>query len=426
VCLHADGMSWYSRHVSHTVIVDLTPLGTPTRMRGIGRYLKTLALGLSRMRATDVTGLRLLALTRLDLMGRYRVTDDFARAPDQVGPPSPTSLDRYRWAFARRLAIWSVARSVGADLIHFGDPNVTPIGLSFIGCRRIVTCHDLIPLQFPGVYLGARDGYGLVGKALIRRRFRSADRVLAISQATRGDLTRLLGLAEDRIMVVYNGLDLASFTSQRCEDDEATLARYGLKARGYVLYVGDTNWRKNVDGMLAAMGRVHGLGCKLDLVFAGALDVEKVKAIRAKAARHGIARSVKLVGFVTDGDLQVLYRHAAAHLFISRAEGFGYTVVEAMASGCPVVTTRCGSLGEVAGEAGVLVEPDDHDGVAEAIRRLLLDEGFRAEHVARGLVRARQFSCEEQARATVRAYRTTLAADGPGGGEQAQTPSSRR
>jgi len=424
--MHADGRSWYSRRVTHTVIVDLTPLGTPTRMRGIGRYLKTLALGLSRMRATDVTGLRLLALTCLDLRGGYRVTDDFGRAPDQVGPASPTSLDRYRWAFARRLAAWSVARSVGADLIHFGDPNVTPLGLSLVGCRRLVTCHDLIPLQFPAVYLGARDGYGLVGKALIGRRFRSADRVLAISQATRGDLTRLLGLAEDRIMVVYNGLDLASFTSQPGEDDDVTLARHGLKARGYVLYVGDTNWRKNVDGMLAAMRRARALGCKLDLVFAGELEVEKVEAIRAKAVRHGIAGAVKLVGFVSDGDLQALYRHAAAHLFISRAEGFGYTVVEAMASGCPVVTTRCGSLGEVAGDAGVLVEPDDHDAVAEAIRRLSVDEEFRGEHVARGLLRARRFSCEEQARATIWAYRTTLEAEGPGGRERFQTPSNRR
>lgn len=394
-----------------TVLVDLTPLATPTKLRGIGRYLRTLATGLSRLSPAETGGLRLLALTRLTLDGRFTVSEDLAGATLEIGSARPSQLDRYRWAYARRVALWNAARRTGARLVHLGDPNSTPLGMGWSRCRRVVTCHDLIPFQFPEIYLGVRDGFGVVGKALIKRRFRSADRVIAISQATRRELVRLLGVEDARIDVAYNGVDLASFHDGE-DDVQATLAEQGLTRAGYVLYVGDTDWRKNVEGMVGAVARSRARGHGVQLAFAGKLEARKVARIREQARSAGIEAALTFLGYVPDRQLQALYRGALAHLFVSRFEGFGYTVVEAMAAGCPVVTTHCGSLAEVAGDAAVLVDPDDEVAMADALDRLRDDPVFRRTTVERGHTRARTFTCEQQARSTVQSYRRVLEADG--------------
>jgi glycosyltransferase involved in cell wall biosynthesis len=396
--------------MTKTVVVDLTPLATPTRLRGIGRYLRTLALGLSRLPSAETRGLRLVALTGLDLLGRCAWTDDFSRAADAVeARPFPTAADRYRWAYARRVALWSAVRKVGADLVHLGDPNATPLTPPHgERCRRIVTCHDLIELQFPKIYFGARDGFEVVGSRILRRRFRSADHILAISHATLNDLVDRLAVDPARISVAYNGFDLEHFSAESRPDDLARVAAFGLRDRRYVLYVGDTDWRKNVEGMLAALGRARRAGLDLDLALAGELDPPKLARLRRIAQAEGVASAVHTLGYVVDDDLRALYRHAHAHMLVSRSEGFGYPVVEAMASGCPVITTRCGSLGEVAGAAAVLVDPEDSTAMSDALLRLAAEPDFRARLVARGLARAATFSCEAQAHGTIAAFRAAL------------------
>src|SRR6516164_6210593 len=102
------------------------------------------------------------------------------------------------------------------------------------------------------------------------------------------------------------------------------------------------------------------------------------------AERFGVGDAVRLLGFVSDDDLAVLFRAARAHLLVSWCEGFGLPVVEAMASGCPVVTTRGGSLGEVAGDAALTVEPDDHAAIGSAIARLASDADLRTLLARRG------------------------------------------
>jgi glycosyltransferase involved in cell wall biosynthesis len=126
------------------------------------------------------------------------------------------------------------------------------------------------------------------------------------------------------------------------------------------------------------------------------------------AERAGVADSLRMLGFVSDDELSVLYRAARAHVLVSRCEGFGLTVVEAMASGCPVLTTRGGSLDEVAGDAALTVDPDDHPGIGAAFVRLFSDDALFADLAERGRKRAPQFSRAVQATAIARAYRRLL------------------
>lgn len=395
----------YVHGVPPTVLVDLTPLDTPTRVRGIGRYLKTLALGLSRIGAQ--ADMRLLALRSLDWVGRFEVSERFT-LEEAPSTSFPTQADRYRWAYARRVALWKAMHELDASLVHLGDPNATPLGLGFTPRRRVVTCHDLIPLQFPERYLGPRDGYGLIGKHLIRRRFRSADHVIAISDATKREVERLVGVPADRVSRVYNGVDLSMWSHEDPGDDAARVKAQGLVPMQYVLYVGDTDWRKNVEGMVGGVAAARKAGADVMLAFAGRLEPEKVQRIRDLAKRAGVEDAVRILGYVSDDDLRALFRSALAHLFVSRSEGFGYTVVEAMASGCPVITTRCGSLAEVAGDAALLVDPDDVAAIGQAIIRVSTDDRTRAELQHAGLERAVRFSCEEQARMTLRVFARVL------------------
>lgn len=384
-----------------TVVIDFSPLSTPTRHRGIGRYLNTLAKGLARLNAADRGGIRLLSLVHVGFTGRFHVAEDPSVALTHPWTRQPTQLDRYRWAYARRIALWRVVRSLDARAVHLGDPNATPLGMAIGRCKRVVTCHDLIPLQFPSIYLGVRDGFGVVGKRLIVRRFRSADHVVAISDATREELIRLVGVPADRVTRVYNGVDLDDWSPTEAGDDIERVRRHGLTPGRFLLYAGDTDWRKNPDGMIRGLAGAAKLGSECTLAFVGKVEAHKIHAIRSLADRAGVTHRVFVLGYVSDADLRALYRHALAHLFLSRAEGFGYTVIEAMASGCPVITTRSGALAEVGGNAALTVDPEDTTAIGRAIRRLEGDSVLRRDLVSKGLTWANAFSCESQARGTL-------------------------
>ena len=183
------------------------------------------------------------------------------------------------------------------------------------------------------------------------------------------------------------------------------LLRHGLSKRRFLLYVGGCDWRKNVEGMTQGLAHARAQGEDLVLAFAGSLGPSHAAAVDAATASAGVGGSVSKLGYVSDDDLAVLYRHAVAHVMVSRLEGFGLTVVEAMASGCPVVTTTAGSLPEVAGDAALTVDPEDPRAIGDAFVRLARDASLRGELAAKGRARAPLFSREVQARAMAKVYR---------------------
>ncbi|MET0795248.1 MAG: glycosyltransferase family 1 protein, partial [Polyangiaceae bacterium] len=384
------------------LLLDLTPLDTPARARGIGRYIRDLALGLSALPPAELGGLEILGLTALGWSGNYTLTEDIASYTGNPELPRPTESDYYRWAYRQRIALWRAATRANAGAVHLCDAHATPLLLGLTSCRRIVTCHDLVPSRFPERYMGARDGGAFIGKSIEKRRYFSADLVVAISDATRADVLSLLGVPEQRVVRVHNGVDIARWATEPTASSAATLARLGVQ-RDFVLYVGGSDWRKNTEGMMAGLAHARDQGLDLELVWAGSLDEGHIAAVTAEAHRFGVSDAVRRLGYVSDDDLSVLYRAARAHLFVSRYEGFGLTVIEAMAAGCPVITTMDGSLGEVAGDAAATVNAEDHAAIGQAIVALCRDASRRAELVGRGRERARLFSLEAQAKAMARA-----------------------
>lgn len=386
------------------LLLDLTPLDTPARARGIGRYIRDLATGLSSLPAAEVAGLEILGLTSLEWSGNYTLTEDIGNYAGNPRLIRPTESDYYRWAYRQRIALWRAAARAGASAVHLCDPHATPLLLGVSGCRRIVTCHDLVASRFPERYTGVRDGGAFIGKGIERRRYASADLVVAISDATRGDVLSLLGVPDRRVVRVHNGVDVARWANNVVVEPSATLARLGVH-RDFVLYVGGSDWRKNAEGMFAGLAQARTLGLDLELVWAGSLDAGHIAGLKGEAARWGVSHAVNLLGYVNDDDLLVLYRAARAHLFVSRYEGFGLTVVEAMAAGCPVVTSVDGALREVAGDAALTVNPEDYSAIAQAIASVCRDESLRAGLIQRGRERAPRFSRAAQARAMAETYR---------------------
>ena len=291
-------------------------------------------------------------------------------------------------------------RRLGVDVFHGMDH----VGIPLVGrsCRYVVTVHDVIPLILPETFT---PRHRLVVRMALARVRRKADRVIVPSHAVKRDVVRRVGLPEDRVVVTHEGCE-ARFRPVRSGTAlRDVAARYGLPPR-YVLAVGTLEPRKNLTTLLEAFARLRRDGevdADLRLVLAGARGWLE-EPIFATVRSLGLEDAVRFTGFVDDDDLPAVYSGAALFVFPSLHEGFGLPLLEAMACGVPVVTSNISSLPEVAGDAAVLVDPRDEQGLAGAIARLLRDEALRGRLREAGIARARQFSWEATARRTLDAY----------------------
>ena len=406
-----DGSRFPEPRTPVKVLLDLSVLATATTTRGIGRYVSDLALELCRL-AEERSDVQLLGVEALPWLGRTRVSDDVRGSVERL-VLRPRRQAHAAWAYQVRLSLPRAVRKAAPDVLHSGHPNATPVGR--VACPRVVTCHDLIPLVYPEHHTDWRDGGARGRLHLDRRRFHRADHVIAISHATANDLMMRLDVPRAKITVVHNGVDLSRWKPEPRSDDAAVRVAHGLNSP-YLLCVGAANWRKNSEGVMQGLVRARRQIGKNDLVVAWAARLGKDDQERVLSAAHaaGVADAVKLLGYVSDPDLAALYRGATAQVFVSRAEGFGYPVVEAMASGCPVITSNRSSLIEIADGAALTVDPEDADAIADAIVLLADDNGERHRLRARGIARAERFSLRRMAEQTLEVY-ASVARPGPRG-----------
>lgn len=311
--------------------------------------------------------------------------------------PVASTLDSF---WGRYVALPSVARRVRADVFHVADHAMANVVDVLDPARTVVTCHDVILLAAAsGRIPGARPSR--IAAALFRRavaRLHRAAAVIADSESTRRDLVQEVGLAPERIEVIWPGLN-GDFRPRPDERARAR-ARFGITGPT-ALHVGHTGFYKNVEGCLRVLARVRAGGVDASLLRAGPpLTV----AQRALAARVGVEPHVRELGHVPAGDLPLLYAAADVLLFPSLYEGFGWPPVEAMASGLPVVCSNAGSLPEVVEDGALTAAPEDDEALARAVAAILTDAGAAAALRARGLAVAARYSWERCAEAVARVY----------------------
>jgi glycosyltransferase involved in cell wall biosynthesis len=334
----------------------------------------------------------------LDLGERHRFRLYFNRAP-ATGLFSETA-ERVVIPFPR---LWTHARLSLEIAQHPPDLLFVPSHvLPLIHPRRnVVTVHDLGYHYYPQAHTLFQNLYL---RWSTRYNARTADRILADSEATREDLVHYYRIPEAKIVVVYPGRDesLASVTDPRRV--EQVRARYGL-SEDYFLYVGTLHPRKNLVRLVQAFADLPAeLKAKrpdLQLVLAGQKGW-LYDEIFARVRRLGLEDRVVLTGYVPDDELPVLLGGALAFVFPSLYEGFGLPVLEAMACGTPVVCANTSSLPEVAGDAALLVDPLVVSDMTAALVRVLTDGGLRRALTESGFRRVKQFSWRRCAEETLR------------------------
>lgn len=365
------------------VAIDKNPLVSGHKIRGVGRYTTELISSLSKA--------------------------SFGKILFKAVEINRNTLDKY-------------------DVVHlpFFNPLVSKlpdINLS----RVVVTIHDLVPMIYPDIYQA-----GIFGRLNILKQKRLLGRIGAVivpSETSKKDVVRLLGIDPSKIKVVYEA-HKSTFKKVSDKDLLAKIAnRYRLPEK-FVLYVGDVNYNKNIPTLIEACSLA---GVTLVICGKQALDLDDygISLMNMKGPRdwvrflfnkphpevshHGVLeeqfrknKNIKRLGFVADSDLVAIYNLASVYVQPSFYEGFGLSVLEAMASGTPVVVSKTNALVEVSGNAALVADPFDPKDFAKKIKSLITKRKVKNLFVKNGLLRASGFSWAKAAKESIKVYKTIV------------------
>jgi glycosyltransferase involved in cell wall biosynthesis len=266
--------------------------------------------------------------------------------------------------------------------------------------KKVVTVHDLIWLKFPD-YFSKDTVY------TARKRFQhacmSADAIIAVSENTKNDILEASQCKEEKVIVIYEGVDNKRFNKAQRDSPLAQTVRQKYRLPDhFILWVGAYRKHKNVERLCKAVAEAK-KRCNLPhkLVLCGP-NLLFEEAVRALLKVH--ENDLVVIGPVSDEELPVLYSMADVFAFPSLYEGFGLPILEAMASGVPVITSNVSSLPEIARDASILVNPLDVDEIARALIIATTDETVREILITKGLERACEFSWEDTAHKTLEIF----------------------
>jgi glycosyltransferase involved in cell wall biosynthesis len=361
---------------------------------GIASYTRNLALALQRSGEVEISlfyGLNWSAEVRRAAVPGM----DPLKALVKKIIPKPYALMR----FLQQQRFSAGIRGLHCDLYH--EPSFLPF--RFDG-PTVVTVHDLSPLRYPDTQptMRVREVMERLPQAV-----RKASAILVDSEFIKNELIQILGVDPGRVTSAPLGVG-SEYRPRTAEETAHALATYNLTYRGYIFAVGTLEPRKNlIQAINAYAGLPESMRKSISLVVVGmrgwlSADME------ARIRQHEALGEVRWLGYVPAETLPMLYSGARMLVYPSLYEGFGLPVLEAMASGIPVITSNRASLPEVAGDVGVMIDPEDVDGMRMCMHRLFEDTGEAAFRGARGVERAQQFTWRTCAEKTLAVYRDAI------------------
>jgi len=363
------------------IAFDLRRIGNP----GIGRYMKCLAEAVTAQAPENEY------LLILPPGG-----DDLVNAPGAEKICSPLKY----YSLREQVELPRILNRHRVDLLHsphFLLPLLRP-------CPAVATIHDVIYLACQQD-LPSRAGR-LYYRAMMNACSRMATRIITDSEHSKNEIVRYLRADPDRIDVIYPGVDPSFKPVADTRQLAAVRSRCGID-REYILCVGIYKPRKNHAGLLRAFRRFLEGGMQAQLVIAGPM-AEGEAVLRRLAAELGVAEHVIFTGFVSDVDLRSLYSAARVCVCPSLYEGFGFTVLEAMACGAPVLCSRATSLPEVAGNAALYFDPHDPEEMASQLVHVFSDHALRDSLMEQGRQNLQRFNWAETGRLTLAVYHQAL------------------
>ncbi len=398
------------------VIVNDRPLRNT--LTGVGNYIAQILLNTPADADVRLDPFYFKFLVRRDWRARQHPSTvtpapPSGQSPAAAAPARPAALAPYHppdlggsrkpwWVRRTASALYGAAFRLAArgyDIYH--EPNHIPMRC---GVPTVTTVHDLSVLVHPEWHPPDRvRWYEQEFEAGVRQ-----TRVfIAASEFTKREMQQRLKIAAERIVVTYQA-PRPAFRPLSCDETERSAAALDLP-RGYFLYVGTLEPRKNVEGLLEAYARLPAnVRSQHPLLIVGAWGWRQEK-LRAALEAHALSTNVRLLGYMYDDALAVLYSACTALVWPTLYEGFGLPPLEAMTCGAPVIVSNVASLPEVVGDAGVLLAPDDRDAWRDAMHALT-DPQVRAARREKSLAQAARFSTREFIAQTLAAYRRACSA----------------
>lgn len=295
------------------------------------------------------------------------------------------------------------------DLVHY--PYFEPFFVSLPLIKRhktVITVHDLTPLVFPQYFPAGIKGN--LSWLVQKYNLQHVNGIITDSLASQKDIVKIAGVKKENVSVAYLAA-AEEFKVSKSSNYQVIKEKYKLPEK-FLLYVGDVTWNKNIPRLIEAVKHVN-----IPLVMVGKALTENnfdasnpwnrdLATVQLRIKDDN--RFIRL-GFVPTEDLVALYNYATVFVMPSVYEGFGLPILEAMQSGCPVVTTKGGSLAEVAGEAAYFVDGYAVESIAKGIEKVYGDRNLRETLIKKGFEQAQKFSWEKTAEATIDAYKRALA-----------------
>jgi glycosyltransferase involved in cell wall biosynthesis len=318
---------------------------------------------------------------RLTGVERYtqQISTRFSERVHFIRPPYAQGFLGHLWE-----QIW-LANRVGRRDILWSPANTGPLSVS----SQVVTIHDLSVIDHPEWF---DKRFSAWYRFLLPRLSARSRLVITDSNYSKIRIMQAFRISENKICVIPCGVDTNFFRPRTHLEQAAVRRKYGL-SDAYLLFTGSLERRKNLGRLICAFSKIEAAFAPLRLAIVGASGAAFRKLELAE-----MTSSVQWLGYVDDRDLPAIYSGAKAFILPSIYEGFGLTLLEAMACGVPVIAARSTSLPGVVGDAGLLVDPFSEEDIARAISSLLGDEDLRKSLIRQGLRRAQSFSWDRTAR----------------------------
>lgn len=348
------------------VAIDTGPLKSGDSVRGIGVYTRELVSALEKIQKTG--------------------SDKFNLYPVDYFSHQSSTINHY-------------------DAVHFTRFNPFRISIPFNKPRKtkfVLTIYDLIPLLYPEHYPPGFRGWvnWQINKLLIKKNINA---IITISETSKKDICRFIGIPPSKVHVTY--LAPRSIFKPVINHESLVIAQKKFSLpNSFAFYVGDINYNKNIPTLVAA--------CKIadiPLVIAGkqAGEIEKMNLNHPELEhlKNIDWSEVFRLGFVQDEDLVKIYNLASIYIHPSLSEGFGLPVLEAMASGTPIVASKTQTITEIAGKSAVYADPDNPDDFADKIKLIIDDDKLRDNLTKKGLENVKEYTWEKTAAETLRIYK---------------------
>lgn len=294
------------------------------------------------------------------------------------------------------------------DLMHFPHFNVP---LLYFG-KFIVTIHDLTPKFFPGHKAGKSVLRRLAFEAVFRNALRRSEKIIAVSNYTKGEILKFYKVPPEKIIVVKEGNPFQNLSERgRPEISEKIREnfkkKYGI-SKPFIFYTGVWRNHKNLVGLIRAFKILIGeRGFDPQLVIGGKEDPHYPE-VRQTWEELNLSERIVLPGFISSAELPIFYESAALAVVPSFVEGFGFTGLEAMACGTPVAASAAGSLPEIFGEGAIYFDPKNPADMAAAMARILSDDRLRESLAEKGFEQIKKYDWKKTAEETLRIYRSIL------------------